>query len=85
MKIYYFSKFARKYKKLPISIKKRAQEAEGLFRANPFAGRLKTHKLSGELEGYWAFSIDQKHRIVFEFYKEGIALFHDIGDHEIYR
>lgn len=85
MKIYYFSKFANRYKKLPNKIKAITKEAEKLFRADPFASKLKTHKLSGELKNYWAFSIGGKYRIVFEFYKKNIVLFHDIGGHEVYR
>ncbi len=85
MKIYYFPKFARNYKKLSSELKARSQEAEALFRTNPFNEKLKTHKLQGSFAGYWAFSIDERHRIVFEFYKKGIVLFHDIGDHGVYR
>ncbi len=85
MKIYYFSKFANKYKKLPDKIKLQAKEAEKLFRASPFARQLRTHKLSGELRDYWAFSIDAKYRIVFEFCKKDTVLFHDIGGHEVYK
>jgi len=29
-----------------------------LIKNNPFDPNLKTHKLSGTLSGYWAFSID---------------------------
>ena len=85
MKIYYFSKFAHKYKKLSHKIKQRAKEAEKIFRVYPFNNRLKTHKLSGRLKNYWAFSIDEKYRVVFEFYKKDVIFFHDVGGHEIYK
>ncbi len=35
--------------------------------ADPFHPTLKTHKLSGDLAGTWACSIDYRYRILFEF------------------
>lgn len=35
--------------------------------ADPFHPTLKTHKLSGDLVGTWACSIDYSYRILFEF------------------
>lgn len=85
MKIYYSSKFAREYKHLPLKIKKRAEVAEQLFRGNPFHPKLKTHKLIGRLQDFWAFSIDVRYRIIFEFHKEDIIWFHSVGGHSIYK
>ena len=85
MKIYYSSKFAREYKNLPLKIKREAEQKEKIFRKNPFDERLKTHKLSGVLKDFWAFSIDQKYRIVFEFAEKDIIWFHFVGDHSIYK
>lgn len=84
MTIYYSSKFAQAYKKLPTVIKKRAEISEKLFRENPFHPKLKTHKLSGPLKKYWAFSIDKRHRIIFEFHTKEVIWFHSVGDHSIY-
>lgn len=85
MKIYYSTKFEREYKRLPIRIKKLAEEKEKIFRINPYDPKLNIHKLKGQLSGYWAFWIDQKYRIIFEFSGKGIIWFHSIGDHSIYR
>ena len=85
MKIYYSSKFGREYKKLPKYIKELAEDKERIFRKDPFDQKLKTHKLGGRLEGYWAFWIDSKYRIIFEFSKKNIVWFHSTGDHSIYR
>lgn len=85
MQIYYSSKFAREYKKLSRHIKDLAEEKEIIFRGDPFDSRLDTHKLSGRLKEYWAFSIDQKYRIIFEFSKNDIVWFHSVGDHSIYQ
>ncbi len=85
MEIFYSSKFAREYKKLPAKIKNIAEKQEIIFRQNPFDPALKTHKLSGKLSGFLSFSIGYKHRIIFEFAKDKNAVyFHSVGDHDIY-
>lgn len=84
MRIYYSSKFERKYKKLPQKIKKTAEEKESIFRSDPFDARLHTHRLSGRLKEYWAFSINDTYRIIFEFAKKDTVWLHSIGDHSIY-
>ena len=84
MKILYYSKFPREFKKLPSEIKQLSAEREKIFRENPFDSRLKTHKLSGELKGFWSFSVDYSYRIIFEFADDGIVRFYSIGNHDIY-
>lgn len=84
MKIYYSSKFAKEYKKLPQKIKINAEKREKLFREDPFSVQLKTHKLTGKLKGYWSFSIDYQYRIIFEFAGKNIVWFHSVGTHGIY-
>lgn len=85
MKIYYSSKFLKEYKRLPIKIKLLAEKQERIFRKDPFDPRLKTHHLTGKLKYYLAFSIDYKHRIIFEFTGENVVWFHSVGTHDIYR
>lgn len=85
MEIIYSSQFARKYRKLPLLVKGTAEEKEKIFRKNPFEPSLKTHKLKGELDGFWSFSVNQKYRIIFEFTKKDKVWFHTVGDHSIYR
>ena len=86
MKIIYSSKFAREYKKLPLSIKLLAEKREEIFRQNPFNPRLKTHKLKGQLKNFLSFSIGRKYRIIFEFSKDkNIVYFHSTGSHDIYQ
>jgi len=84
MQIYYSSKFEREYRKLPHAIKILAEKREQLFRKNTFDPALDTHKLGGRLKGFWAFSIDQKYRIIFEFAKDDTIWFHSVGDHSVY-
>ena len=86
MEIIYSTKFAREYKKLPDSIKDIAEEQEILFRKDPFDPRLKTHKLKGKFSGFLSFSVDYKHRIIFEFSKDkNTVYFHSVGDHDVYQ
>jgi len=85
MRIYYSSKFAAEYKKLPLKIKKIAEQKEQIFRNNPFDSRLKTHKLKGSLKGFLSFSINQKYRIIFEMINSDTIWFHSVGDHSIYK
>lgn len=85
IEIIYSNKFAREYKRLSIKIKKKAEIKELIFRKNPFNPRLKTHKLTGKLQQFWSFSVDYKHRIIFQFKTKKTVWFHSIGSHQIYR
>lgn len=85
MKIYYSSKFAKEYKQLSQKIKSQAEKKEKIFRKNPFDPRLKTHKLTGKLKQYHAFSIDYQYRIIFERIDTETIWFHSVGTHEVYR
>lgn len=40
------------------TLKSKFREKIKLFETDPFNPTLKTHKLSGKLDGYWAFRID---------------------------
>ncbi|MCX6816584.1 MAG: type II toxin-antitoxin system mRNA interferase toxin, RelE/StbE family [Candidatus Beckwithbacteria bacterium] len=85
MKIYYSTKFAKEYKKLPLKIKILAEKKEKIFRQNPLDHRLKTHKLTGKLQEFWSFSINFQYRLIFEFIDSQTIWFHSIGTHQIYR
>ncbi len=84
MTIFYSSKFKREYKKLSLKIKTRAEKQEILFRKNPFDPKLGTHELKGRLKEFWAFWIDNKNRIIFEFVDKDTIWFHSAGDHSVY-
>jgi len=85
MQIIYSPRFAKDYERLDISIKKKAEKREAIFRKNPFDNRLQTHKLSGRFFGLWSFSVDYDCRIIFEFKNEKVVIFHAIGGHSIYK
>ncbi len=53
-----------------------------LFEKDPFNSILRTHKLSGILKGYWAFSIDYDLRVIFKFIDSNTVLLIDIGTHD---
>jgi len=77
-------KCTRQLKKLPGTIQEMAFEKSAIFCQDPFDPRLKTHKLHGKIEGYWALSIDHRTRAIFEFLDKNTAIFHSIGTHDIY-
>ncbi len=85
MEILTTSGFRRKFKKLGKEIKTAAIERELLFRDNPFDPKLKTHKLHGKYRRYWAFSVTNTYRIMFDFITEHSVAFIDIDTHDLYR
>lgn len=86
IKLVWDAGFKRSYKKRvardPL-LKERFWDALELFVADPFANELRTHKLTGNLHGCWAFSVDLDCRVVFMFLKgRSTVLLIDIGTHE---
>jgi len=53
-----------------------------LFMKEPFHEKLKTHKLSGKLQGLWSFSVEWDIRIIFYFADKNKVILIDIGKHE---
>jgi len=84
MRIFYRPRFEREFKKLPKKIQDLAEEKVEIFRKNPFDPCLDTHKLHGLLKTFWAFSVDYKNRIIFDFCDKNTIRFYSIGDHDIY-
>ncbi len=85
MIINYTSRFIKDLKKLSKEKQKLAIVREKYFRKNPFDSRLKTHKLSGKLQGYWAFSLTFSDRVLLRFIKKEEVIFYKIGSHDIYK
>lgn len=84
-KIHYASRFIRDLKGLPPEKQKLIARKIKLFKQNPFTPSLKTHKLSGSLEGYWSFSKNYSDRVVFRFINESDVLFYKVGSYDIYK
>ena len=78
--------FERRYKKLPHVVKEKAKKQEERFVANFFDPKISTHRLSGNEEGKWSYSVDYRYRIKFIFLGDNKILYIDIGTHdEVYR
>lgn len=84
MEIHYSSRVSHSFEKLPRVTQELAVTKIKKFKLNPFNPSLKTHKLSGNLQGNNSFSINYSLRIVFRFIEKD-AYFIDIGSHSIYR
>ena len=54
------------------------------FATDPQDPLLRTHKLKGELEAYWAFSVDGDLRVVFRWEGEEAFLVHFGSHDEVY-
>lgn len=78
-------KFVKSFKKFDIHKKKRITMQINLFLRDPYSPVLKTHKLTGKLKGFWAFSIEYKLRIMFRFVDDVTVELIDIGTHSIYK
>jgi mRNA-degrading endonuclease YafQ of YafQ-DinJ toxin-antitoxin module len=79
------SSFRRAFKRRIRGNKKleqRFRERVTIFHNDPFDARLRTHQLSGQLEGLWSFSVDYDCRVVFSFVEPNRAMLVDIGSHE---
>jgi len=54
------------------------------FAADPRDPLLRTHKLKGDLESYWAFSVDDDLRVLFRWEGDIAFLVHLGTDDEVY-
>lgn len=85
IRIVWDQSFKRNYKKRVKDnpeLKKDFWKAVEFFSKNPFNKKLRTHKLTGKLEGLWAFSVSFDCRVIFKFLTKDEILFIDIGGHE---
>ena len=64
------------------TLEKRFRDRIEIFQNDPSDPRLKTHQLSGQLQGLWSFSIDYDVRVVFSFIESSRVLLIDIGTHD---
>ncbi len=79
------SEFEKSFRRLLVDIQDIADKKDLLFRQDAFDPRLRTHKLRGELEGYWAYSVNWHYRVLFRFLNENEVVYYDIGTHDIYQ
>jgi mRNA-degrading endonuclease YafQ of YafQ-DinJ toxin-antitoxin module len=78
------SRFLRRARKLRPPRDEMLRAALRRFAQDPQDRLLRTHKLKGELEGYWAFSVDEDLRVLFRWAGD-VCFLVAIGTHdEIY-
>lgn len=75
------SRFIHKTKKLKDPRATMLRAALRRFAADPQDPLLHTHKLKGELDGYWAFTVDEDLRVVFRWEGEEAFLV-NLGSHD---
>lgn len=85
MRVLYAPTFLRMLKSLPPDLQEEAIEALDAFTGFGQHARLKIHKLKGRLAGRFAFSINYRYRIVFQYLKPDTAVMLAIGDHDVYK
>lgn len=79
------SQFEKAFSRLPRNIQQLAERKHTVFQNNVFQRSLATHKLKGELDGFWSYSINYSYRVMFRFIDPETVLYYDIGTHEIYK
>ena len=82
--ISYTSKFEKNFKRLDLTVKSKIKQRVEIFQTDSHDPRLKTHKLSGQLKDYYAFSINHSYRILFIFESSNSVTFIDVGTHSVY-
>ena len=85
IKVTWDSGFRRTYRrklKDNEDLKKKFWTAMEVFSRAPFHPRLRTHKLTGKLDGLWAFSVVYDCRVIFKFLNKNDVLLIDIGSHD---
>ena len=81
MRIRASSRFMRRAKKLRDPHGAMLRAALRRFAADPGDPLLRTHKLKGDLSGYWAFSVDDDLRVLFR-WDGDVAFLVNLGSHD---
>ena len=85
LKISYKPSFIREWKKLPKDFQQEIYEKIEELKNKENHLRLKVHKLHGQLQYRYSFSIDYRTRIVFEYLDNSTIVLLAIGDHDLYQ
>lgn len=81
----YTPSFIKQTKSLESVVFKNLKQKILLFKDVKNHKSLKVHKLHGRLDNCYAFSVDHKTRVIFEYLSKSQALFLDVGTHDVYR
>ena len=90
MKVVWSSGFKRSFNKIikkNPQLKSKIAKTLRLLADDPFTPSLKSHKLTGDLTGFWSCSVAYDCRIIFNFSEDGqllemVILLIDIGSHD---
>ena len=90
MKLVADKSFKRAFKRLVkknFKLQNKILEVLDILEKDPFTASLKSHKLTGNLEGYWSCSVSYDCRIIFTFsqdieLEETLIILVDIGSHD---
>jgi proteic killer suppression protein len=77
-----FTRILKKWRKKHPELVARFQQKLELFKNEPFHPSLKNHRLTGNLAGAWAISINYEQRLVFKFLSDTKVLLIDLGTHD---
>jgi len=77
-----FKKAYQKTVKKNQALKERFWKVMEDFSQDPFTPHLRTHKLTGKLQGLYAFSVAYDCRVIFRFLDRGSVLLIDFGGHD---
>ncbi|MBC8487374.1 MAG: type II toxin-antitoxin system mRNA interferase toxin, RelE/StbE family [Bacteroidetes bacterium] len=77
-----FIRIIKKWRKKHPDLIKIFEKRILIFIEDPYHPLLKTHRLSGNLKGYWAISITYQYRLVFRFLSQNKVLLIDLGTHD---
>ncbi len=83
MEVIFAPSFLKALEKYPDELKAETYLKVKLFRSEPQPAGLKIHKLNGKFKDFYAFSVNYRIRIIFQY--EGsprLANFLDINDHD---
>lgn len=82
MRIVTATEFDKRYEKLPLTIQKKAEKQEKIFRKSPFHPSLHTEKLEPKNKELWSIRVDKSYRIIFRFVEGDTVLFLTVGPHD---
>lgn len=77
--------FIRQLKKLQPDLQNEVFEKIAQFKEVRNHPELAVHKLHGSLTGTYAFSVNFKYRIIFQYLSKTEVVLLAVGDHEVYR
>ncbi len=85
MQIVTTKKFDKQFKKQSIKVKKEFANRIKIFLQDIHHPILKTHKLSGRLNGLWSFNLSGDLRVIFDLSQTDVVILVAIGSHsELY-